>query len=335
MQKQVHKRQSQLCLRGTLVPPTPMTVQDKRHTLLTLRNTVQPEQRSEEWYSQREEQITASVFGKLKSIASQRTLAFQKATKIRERPQPRKKHVSSGAACEWGVLFEEVCRKVYEHLCVGAVVEEFGLLPHRTFPFIGASPDGICNEHSSDEYVGRLVEFKAPYSRKLIYNTVPEEYLAQMQGQLEVTQLDCCDYLECVFQKETKEEAHARKECATHLQGVQGLQGFIVQPFGQSNCLYGPVNDITDTTLGAIVATNHLTHEHVNVMYWFLEDYQKVSVRRNSEWFSTNLFPQLETTYTLLTEFVNNDDTYHEEFLKRQQKKKIKRTTVPACLFRN
>lgn len=330
--KHVTKHHDQLCLRGAL-SQHPMLVKDRVDTLHRLRNTKQPEQRSEEWFNQREEQITASVFGKLKSIVARRTLAFQKATQIRERGCVRNAHKSSGIACEWGVMFEEVCKKVYEHLCDGAVVEEFGLLPHTKYPFIGASPDGICNENSTCEYIGRLVEFKAPFSRKIKHNHVPKEYLAQIQGQLEVTQLECCDYLECVFKTESKEDAQTRQSHHDTTTPIC-LQGMIVQQPGKSAYLYSSVNNITEASLNELVTICNSTLKDVNVIYWYLEDYQKVSVHRNSAWFTSHLLPKLKNTYEMLTEFANNDDAYQKEFEARQQKKKLKKNKS-VLLFRN
>lgn len=331
VKKKIKQRHYQLCLRG-LLPSKPMDMEKKKDILDALRNTVQPEQRTDEWYNQREEKITASSFGKIKTLASQRTLAFQKATQIRER-ETRKQRKPSGRACEWGVMFEDVCKQVYEHICKGAVVEEFGLLSHPDYPFIGASPDGICNEKSTDEYVGRLVEFKAPFSRPLKKDTVPEEYLAQIQGQLEVTQLDCCDYLECAFKTESRTEALLRQNA----NNKKHIQGFIIQPYtsiGQTNYIYSPLNDITDSTLTTCLTTHHYTLDQVHITYWYMYDYQKILVYRNHEWFANQLFPQLQTTFDMLTKFLQHDEMYQTEFEKRKQKKKSKVQKV-ECLFRN
>jgi hypothetical protein len=51
-------------------------------------------------------------------------------------------------------------------------------LLHPTVAHLGASPDGITP-------YGVMVEIKCPYSKTL--KDIPEEYWAQMQGQLEVT----------------------------------------------------------------------------------------------------------------------------------------------------
>jgi hypothetical protein len=48
-----------------------------------------------------------------------------------------------------------------------------------------------------DRY-GRFVEFKAPVTRKII-NVVPKDYITQMQIQMEVGDVEECDYLEVKF----------------------------------------------------------------------------------------------------------------------------------------
>ena len=88
---------------------------------------------------------------------------------------------------KWGSMYEDVACKVYERF-MGSRVHEFGLLTHPTEPWIGASPDGISD-------LGVMVEIKCPYRRK-IDGQVPQQYYYQIQGQLEVTGLRDCDYIE-------------------------------------------------------------------------------------------------------------------------------------------
>ena len=45
-------------------------------------------------------------------------------------------------------------------------------------------------------YIGRMLEIKCPKSR-VITGFIPEVYRAQIQGQLEVCDLEYCDFLEC------------------------------------------------------------------------------------------------------------------------------------------
>lgn len=331
--KNVQKRHYYLCLLGESFQHHYMSLSDIVSRLQELRNIDQPIQRSDEWYRQREETITASIFGKLKSAPTQRTHAFHKATQIRSRKnQQLHLHRSSGPACEWGVMFEEVCKMVYAQKNNGVVVEDFGLLPHSSLSYIGASPDGICNEHSPSEYVGRLVEFKAPFSRKIVHNKIPEEYLIQIQGQLFVTKLKCCDYFECAFKLENREDAIKRQSMvhSTH----PSLQGMIVSSGSNPKTyVYGMINDLTEQTVNDLLSKCGKNDDSVQIMYWYLEDSQQVMVHHNFDWFSSEMLPKIEQTYKMFRDFVENDELYQQEYEKRK-KKRVKKQQ-PVYLFRD
>ena len=110
-----------------------------------------------------------------------------------------------GAAIIHGVKYEDVAISIYEKRN-RVNVKEYGCIPHPTIPFLGASPDGICYYDSENkEYIGRMLEIKCPKSRKL-NGFVPEYYLAQVQGQLEVCDLEYCDFLECNIEEVSEQD---------------------------------------------------------------------------------------------------------------------------------
>ena len=58
----------------------------------------------------------------------------------------------------------------------------------------------------SSPLYGRMLEIKNPFSR--VINGIPkDEYWIQMQMQLEVCDLDCCDFLETKFTEYESREA--------------------------------------------------------------------------------------------------------------------------------
>lgn len=62
---------------------------------------------------------------------------------------------------------------------------------------MGASPDGINVDVNSERY-GRMLEIKNIVNREI--NGIPKkEYWVQMQMQMEVCDLDECDFLETKF----------------------------------------------------------------------------------------------------------------------------------------
>jgi hypothetical protein len=217
-------------------------------------------------------------------------------------------------------------------------------LPHPAHEFIGASPDGICNENSSSEYVGRLVEYKAPFSRKLNHGCVPVDYLAQMQGQLEVTGMDTCDYLECSFCIETRESAQLRATCDadTHmtLTGVADApgrrttrtrvciaQGILIEIPGRTGGYrYGPLNSVDDATREQeLAALSDMDRVNAVVHYWVLKEYQLVTVFRNKQWFQTVLYPSLCETWAIANAFLEDTQRYEEEARTRNDSRNKRR----------
>ena len=177
-----------LALLGTSFSNHPLrNLLDRCNALQRLRQEPQPVQRSPEWYEMRNSMLTASDFYKaLSTPRAKESWAQQKSATNTTQT------AFSSASCNHGIKYEECCRKIYEMLN-NVQVEEFGCIRHPSIPYLGASPDGICNEHC-DEYVARAVEFKAPFSRKIVSGEVPRKYAIQVQGQLEVLDLDICDY---------------------------------------------------------------------------------------------------------------------------------------------
>ena len=147
-----------------------------------------PEQRSPEWYEMRKEKLTASsiasAIGKCHFTSREELIL----SKIEDKPY------ESNPITEWGVKYEDIAILFYEEL-YNVKVLDFGLIPHPTFKAFGASPDGICDNTGNDEYVARMVEIKCPPKRKFT-KTCPPHYLMQVQGQLEVCDLDHCDFFQ-------------------------------------------------------------------------------------------------------------------------------------------
>ena len=84
-----------------------------------------------------------------------------------------------------GHRLEPTARSVYATLMETRVIET-GFWPHLSHAWLGASPDGL---------VGRdgLLEIKCPVHQ--LHTEVPDEYMAQVQGQLEVLDRDWCDFV--------------------------------------------------------------------------------------------------------------------------------------------
>ena len=88
--------------------------------------------------------------------------------------------------CIHGIKFEPIAQMLY--LKNNIELHEFGSIRHKNLNFIAASPDGISSN-------GIMSEIKCPL--KKIYGIPPIYYWYQMQQQLEVCNLNSCDFLEC------------------------------------------------------------------------------------------------------------------------------------------
>ena len=358
--KRWHKKQiAQRVMSGSDVCQAPMNDEARQQAIaeLRLRNVGLPKQRTDAWYVMREKRITASDFGKLLKMkeATLINYALDKAASIRlQLDNPVKARAlranrRTGASCQHGTLYEPACDAVYRNICrVGVVTCDLGLMAHPSLPFLGASPDGLCTASTSTPHdVGRLVEYKAPTSRALVHGTVPEAYLVQMQGQLEVAGLDECDYLECKFEPLTELEANAlfaRCAMATHDRHGQTMPhalGVLVAfpdddpretrvvmtrlppPPNATNVVHA---DHVDTTL--LQSLTDADRAVVSLHYWALTDYQMLTVRRNREWWTNTMLPVLQHTHAIIDRFTNDVDAFDEACSARVQRKR-KKTASP------
>ena len=169
-----------------------------------LLTTEQMPQRTEEWYLQKANLLTASeIAGIWRGVKSRNNLVLSKVN-----PQPTG---NKRIAClknetlpmDWGVRYEPVVKEVLEKT-IGCKIQDLGRIYHRTIPGLAASPDGLITQGPS-EYVGSLVEIKCPTTR-VITDEIPFDYWCQMQIQMEVCDIPRCEYVEVkIDEKESTE----------------------------------------------------------------------------------------------------------------------------------
>ena len=189
-------------------PPTESDLQiwqQKIKTLETL-DEQNPKQGSTAWLRQRYNMITAS--DAYKALSSQTQL--YNIIKAKSQPfqcfgiedEDGQRNQSHGpAAMAWGHMFEPVSVQIYEHLTDEKVMF-MGCIPHPEIPFLGASPDGIVSPWETDGGIRRrtqrLLEIKNPISREI--DGIPSEaYWIQQQIQMEVCDMEGCDFFETSF----------------------------------------------------------------------------------------------------------------------------------------
>jgi hypothetical protein len=167
-----------------------------------------PKQGTKEWLNQRHNMITASSVSKLFNSQAQ----YQSIIKEKSAPNLRQEYEQDNtrgpAPLVWGHKYEPISVQIYEDL-TNETVLSLGCIPHAQYPYLGASPDGIISpfqeKEDSGKRAGRLLEIKNPISR--IIDGIPSEtYWIQQQIQMEVCDMDGCDFLETQF-KEMDEQA--------------------------------------------------------------------------------------------------------------------------------
>lgn len=169
----------------------------------------QPQQRTEEWYAARRNKITASSLSSL-LVKDDPTCDpyiesyglydfFDKNNKCCNPYSSRQQFIidkcggssfKGSVATYWGQKYEPVVTDLYS-LEYNTPVLEFGLIAHQGVDWLAASPDGITPD-------GVMIEIKCPYRRK-ITGIPPFYYWIQVQIQLEVCDLDTCDFVEVGF----------------------------------------------------------------------------------------------------------------------------------------
>lgn len=173
----------------------------REQTFKKLKAIKLPEQRSKEWFDMRNGKITASDGGSVVGVnkySKEFNVILKKIVTLPFEPSE---------PCYHGTKLEEIATMIYAYR-MNVQVDEFGLMGHPSYSFLGASPDGICSPYKLDgktksKYVGRMLEIKCPMYRKIktsgeIYDNIcPAYYWVQVQLQLECCDLDECDFWQC------------------------------------------------------------------------------------------------------------------------------------------
>jgi len=160
-----------------------------------------PEQKSSEWYAIRDSKLTASDAGTvlgLNPYEPQYKFIIKKTSKV---------PFVSNEFVHHGKKYEEIATLIYEYRR-NVSTDEFGLIVHNKYKWLGASPDRICNKYKLDKihlskYIGRMIEIKCPFVRKIVTNSsdvnivCPIYYWIQIQLQLECCDLEECDFWQC------------------------------------------------------------------------------------------------------------------------------------------
>jgi len=288
---------------NTCIGKNQVKVQLMEDKINKLRNIPQPVQRTSEWYTFRHNLITASNAHKaFDSKSSINQLIYEKCQPVKSGNQNEEiKMTNLNTPLHWGQKYEPLSVMIYEHL-YNTKVEDFGCLPHAQYSFIGASPDGIIVNQESDRF-GRMLEIKNVVSRE-ITGIPKKEYWVQMQLQMEVCDLDECDFLETKFVEYTDSIQYEEDTNTPKAGGKKGIVMYFnthdLKPF----YVYKPVNIINQVDVDLWMETTMELYHGKNMswitnIYWKLDKLSCVLVLRNKEWFKNNV-AQLENVWNMI-----------------------------------
>jgi putative phage-type endonuclease len=320
-----------------------------------LKNIPQPAQRTKEWYEFRQNLITASnAYKAFENQSVKNQLIYEKCqpspncievikydengniisvTSVENQDQSSVKSVNINSTLHWGQKYEPLSVMIYEHK-YKTIVDDFGCIQHRKYKFLGASPDGINVDKSSDRY-GRMLEIKNIVNREI--DGIPKkEYWIQMQLQMEVCDLDECDFLETQFIEYNSYDDYLNdQDCI-----MKGLVMYFQTKEGKPHYEYRPLTITSeeesqkweDEIRDKYENTEH-TMSWIKNCYWKLEQYSCVLVMRNQIWFEKNIHLLEQLWNTILYERKNG-------YLHRAPNKRIKNTDeniikidTPKCLI--
>jgi putative phage-type endonuclease len=159
-------------------------------------------QKSDAWFAQRREKITASSAAKALGELPKRYSNSKPEYLILEKldigpPFPENDFVHHGKK------YEEIATKIYENI-YNVQIKEYGLMPHPEISYLGASPDGIITKYTLNNdftnMIGTMLEIKCPFRRKIKTSgndICPSYYHTQVLQQLECCDLEKCDFWQC------------------------------------------------------------------------------------------------------------------------------------------
>jgi putative phage-type endonuclease len=282
------------------------------------------QQRSLEWYKFRCEHLTASDIAKAigeKGDKSRLELIYQKAIPIEQYIKQRESFSLGGqAAIQHGVCFESVATGLYEWKNKLSV-KEYGCLPHLFINYLAASPDGICESRESNpNYHGRMLEIKCPYSR--VITGIPKlEYYMQVQLQLEVCDLEYCDFLECDIRVYSgmrdflDDSPKQESEISYTLTRSGDRKGVLYEYTEKGNnsikYKYCPLTYTDEEVSNWIRATKDEIVSNSNLCpigckYWWIEEYNVTLLKREPSYFE-NLKSKLDDFWSQVLYYRNNN----------------------------
>jgi putative phage-type endonuclease len=286
------------------------------YKLNKINNIEQPQQKTNEWYTTRQGLLTASnAYKMFDSPCQQNSLIYEKCKpKTIEDMNP--KNINIDSSLHWGNKYEPLSVLLYEYN-YKTKIGEYGFLPHDKYKFLGASPDGINIDPLSDRY-GRMLEIKNIVNRD-ITGIPKKEYWVQMQLQMEVFNLNECDFLETRFiEYENEIEFLRDSDDSIFISKNQEKKGIILY-FSDNNTgnpfyIYTPLNityleyELWSEKIIQETLDSNPSFVWIRQIYWKLDEISCVLVKRNKHWFQNAVPIMTDFWNTIQNEKINGYD---------------------------
>ena len=273
-----------------------------------INNIIQPQQKTPEWYYIRQNLITASNAYKIfESDCQKNSLIYEKCNSKTINDFNSNHYVNINSSLHWGQKYEPLSVLIYENM-YHTKIGEYGCIQHQNYSFIGASPDGINIEPTSNRF-GRMLEIKNIVNRE-ITGIPKKEYWIQMQFQMEVFDLQECDFLETRFIEYESEidffrdtndfifltkNGEKKGIILFFLDEINGKPIYIYSPFFVSFQEYEEWSEkIIENTL-----QDNPSFIWVKQIYWKLDEISCVLVKRNKKWFQ-DVLPIIEDFWRII-----------------------------------
>lgn len=205
----------------------------------------------------------------------------------------------------WGKKFEDAASRLYCKL-YNVKLHEFGLVPHAKIKWLAASPDGITED-------GIMLEIKCPKSRKIDTTCIPLYYWIQVQIQLEVCNLEHCDFIECELE-EFKDEIEFLNKDIKNGQDF-GVTIQIPNTEKDPKFIYPPPSVQTkqeyllwrDTQIQEYQIS--FPNQNISVTYYFIAKYNVIRINRSKEWFS-QVKDDIKSTWDIIQNLQKDKENY-------------------------
>jgi hypothetical protein len=234
-----------------------------------------------------------------------------------------------------GTRYEPIIRNTYSDLNGDVPISEYECIPHEKYTYIGASPDGIITE---GEHKGKMLEIKCPQPHSAFKdgNTVREEYWHQIQVQLNVCNLNNCDYIRAVvydsptisgvldIMKEqlAQQQITFDTEPGTLSQEIILTMGTVWMDGISGNYIYETPGTFTSEEV--IHTRPHTMPVFIRHYFILRRDWLVLPVKRNRHWFDTVYVPQATMVWNEILKARENPSEWME---RHPVNRRVKNTT--------